>query len=362
MHTTEILVVGATGYIGGTILSHLAQNSNYRLTAIVRRLQDAEAVRSCYSSLVRVVRAEDLSHDTLVQAASQADVVIYACRNTQDGIGSLMQGLSDKYRRNCSNESKGKGVFIMLSAIISLVNPQELALGQLSGRVFSDIDNSEDIKNLPITNWHVSQEQQFLQMGREHGVTAVVLSLPFALGNGTGPVRCTSFAHQYIKAIAEMGRPFVLGKGLNRWSWCSVQDIARAVGFLMSKNSIWEGTEQNQYYYLSSGDFAVKDEAITIGKMVGKGCDVEVLELDYDQFKEVMPELPALWGVSCQVKADRLRSAGWEAKDKNWASLLNDSWALIASHVRGTDEGVLDTGDRHVGERHLTPALAESSK
>lgn len=348
MEMTEILVVGATGYIGGTILSQLARNPNYRLTAVVRLPQDVESIMAHYSSLVRVILAETFAPETLYHAATQADVIVYACRNTQDGIDALMQGLAIRFGRIPKDTNVEKGIFIMLSAIISLVNPQELALGEMTGRVFSDVDHVEEIASLPTTRWHVSQEQEFLRKGRESEVTAVIVSLPFALGNGTGAVRRMSFAHYFIKATAEMGKPFVLGKGRNMWSWCSVHDIARAVDFIISRIRISANPDPNQYFYLSTGEFSVRDEAMAIGKITGLHCEDDVLELGYEQFKEVMPELPALWGVSCRVKADRLRNAGWEAEDKNWTALLNDAWALVNSYSQATVETEPDAGSRYM--------------
>lgn len=355
---TEILIVGATGYIGGTILSHLAANPKYRLTAIVRQPEDAESLGTHYSSRIKVITAGIVARETLVQAARLAKVVIYACRNTQDGIDALMEGLASRPRRGPGDAHMDKGVFIMLSAIISLVNPQVPALGELSGRVFSDVDNAEEIMNLPTTHWHVSQEQGFLRKGRESGVMAVVLSLPFALGNGTGAVRRTSFAHQYIKAIAKMGRPFVLGKGLNKWSWCSVHDVARAVDFLIPRLCMTEDPDRKHYYYLSSGDFTVRDEAMAIGKLIGLGGEEEVQELSYAQFKEVMSELPALWGVSCRVRADCLRSAGWEPEDKDWTILLNNAAALVACLSPAMVQCDPDPVSLHNGELKAAPSPA----
>lgn len=359
MESTEVLVVGATGYIGGTILSQLAGNPKYRLTAVVRTPEDAESLRTHHSSLVRVITAECFAREVLVRAARLADVVIYACRNTQDGIDALMEGLASKPGRDSGHAKTGKGVFIMLSAIISLVNPQALALGELSGQVFSDVDNAKDILNLPTTNWHVSQEQEFLRKGRQSEVTAVVVSLPFALGNGTGAVRRMSFAHQFMRATAEMGRPFVLGKGLNRWSWCSVHDIARAIDFLIPRLRMVQDPDQNQYFYLSSGDFTVRDEAMAIGKTIGLGYEDDVVELKYDQFKELMPELPALWGVSCRVQADRLRNAGWQPEDKDWVSLLNDAWALVARYSQTVVGSDPDVRNPHIAALKIAPTPTE---
>lgn len=325
MAPLEVLVVGATGYIGGTILSHLAvETSGYCLTAVVRRQQDAETLESHYSSRVTAITIESFATEKLVQAAQFADVVIYACRNTQDGVDELMRGLADDHRVQASDSHVRKKLFIMLSAIISVVNPRNMQLGELSGRVYSDVEDAGHIMNLPESNWHVRQEQDFLRKTLEFGITGVIMSLPFALGNGTGSVRRMSFAHQYVKVTSEVGRPFVLGKGLNRWSWCSVRDIARAVAILIVEIRAGNAGSRPYYYYVETGEFAVREEALAIGKMLGLGHEDDILHFDYDQFKEFMPELPALWGVSCRVKADRLRNAGWEPKDKDWRAQLDN--------------------------------------
>ncbi|KAI6358787.1 hypothetical protein MCOR25_007223 [Pyricularia grisea] len=337
--TTKILLVGATGYIGGSILSHITKSDpSAQVTALIRSPDDVEKVNKWFPK-VQIIQG-DLSNETKVkEAAANANVIIYAARNTQNGLEALMDGLSSSHP--CS--SRHGALFIMLSAIISLADPKNLRLGEEpphDSNPISDVDDAEAIKALPDHHWHVAQERAFFRLAEDRNsrggrrvVTPVVMGLPLALGAGAGPVRTEGFVHDYVRAVARRAGegakgPFVMGQGRNVWSWCTTHDIADAAWTIVNRWRDDEGRGWDEqlcgYYYVEAGQLVMRDVAYEVSRAVTgveaapEDCD----SLQYPQFAQLMPVLPGLWGVTARCKADRLRRMGWTPKFTTWQPVV----------------------------------------
>ena len=78
----ELLLTGATGYIGGTILAHLLESSspfltNATITCLLRGQERASTLRSAYGERIRPVIYEGIDDiDATIEIAAQHDIVI----------------------------------------------------------------------------------------------------------------------------------------------------------------------------------------------------------------------------------------------------------------------------------------------
>ncbi|KAK1975961.1 hypothetical protein LZ30DRAFT_693204 [Colletotrichum cereale] len=188
--------------------------------------------------------------------------------------------------------------------------------------------------SLPMHHWHVAQERAFFSLATKLGpdsVTPVVMGLPFAVGNGAGPIRKWGFVHEYVAAMKrrETRKPFVMGKGQNIWSWACPQDIAAAIEKIVDE---WKRDENkvhlSGYYYVEAGELEMQVLARCVGQTLTQEAQYECESLQYPQFAEIMPTLPGLWGVSARCQADRLRKLGWKPKNNEWKPLVNDCTQL----------------------------------
>ncbi|KAK1998426.1 NAD(P)-binding protein [Colletotrichum falcatum] len=343
----NLLLVGASGYIGGTILSHLCSEPStaaINILALVRNPADAKAIATSYpqvQTLLGDLGNEELLHD----AAAESDMVIYAARNTQDGVQTLMTGLAAGTKSHPEGSAQPsrrnrRALFIMLSAIISLADPENLRLGEPpleSSKPTSDVDDRATIASLPDHHWHVAQERAFLQLASEKGrrvITPVVMSLPLTVGDGTGPVRRRGFVHAYAQALRrrEGKKPFVMGQGRNVWSWSSPRDLATAVAFVLD---VWmkdkDSDDLEGHVFVESGQLEMRQLASYVGQALGPVSEEnrvasadECEPLQYPQFAELMPELPGLWGVTARCQADRLRGKGWKPVKTRWEPLVDE--------------------------------------
>jgi hypothetical protein len=119
---SSVLFLGATGYIGGTVLQTILASSTppSTITALVRSDKKAEALNSISTPSGTTLKAVvgDLSKaDQLTELAKEHDIVIN-CANadSEDGIKALIQGM--KQRRDKTGhrplliQTSGTGVLI----------------------------------------------------------------------------------------------------------------------------------------------------------------------------------------------------------------------------------------------------------
>jgi uncharacterized protein YbjT (DUF2867 family) len=137
---SSVLFLGATGYIGGTVLQTILASSTPpdSITALVRDEKKAEALNSVSSSIKAVVG--DLKNtDQLRDLASQNDIIVN-CANADDeaGIKALIEGM--KQRRDKTGhrplliQTSGTGVLVddaqgrypsdRVSSLVSVCIPQ----------------------------------------------------------------------------------------------------------------------------------------------------------------------------------------------------------------------------------------------
>src|SRR3989338_10359686 len=102
---TSIFLTGATGYIGGSVLTSLLQNKKYKVTALVRAQEKATLLQELGVTPL-VGSLDDL--ELITNASAQADVVI----NTADcdhlaSAQAIVAGLERKHK-----ETSKKDIFI----------------------------------------------------------------------------------------------------------------------------------------------------------------------------------------------------------------------------------------------------------
>ncbi|KAK7413076.1 hypothetical protein QQX98_008024 [Neonectria punicea] len=96
----RILLTGATGYVGGSVLSHLLDSSEFTIkpdaiTAVVRRPEDATVLKDKGIGTLLVRDLDDL--ETLTHAASSYDVVINASTGFHTASAkALITGLGNR--------------------------------------------------------------------------------------------------------------------------------------------------------------------------------------------------------------------------------------------------------------------------
>jgi putative NADH-flavin reductase len=96
--STKIFILGATGYIGGAILSELLRTSaSFTISALVRKDQDIAVLEKLG---VRTIKGSFSDLDKIEQASHEADVVYNAADADDMGLAqAILKGLKSKKER-----------------------------------------------------------------------------------------------------------------------------------------------------------------------------------------------------------------------------------------------------------------------
>lgn len=243
MATPKILLTGATGFIGGSVLtqlltSHVPALKKTPISCLVRRQEQADLLTSTYGDRVAPVLFKDLDDsDTIVNVASEHDIVV----NTTIGIHaesarSLVLGLEKR------KATTGKDVFMVHTSGTSNVADQPISKVYVEKdpeHVFSDLDDIytyEHARNALQPYAQRTSELGVVDQGLKSGVKTLVIMSPLIYGPGTGlGNRTTIQVPLYTKSILSSGRAIIVGDGKGVWDHVHVEDLARLYEIVVIK-------------------------------------------------------------------------------------------------------------------------------
>ncbi|KAI1097258.1 NAD dependent epimerase/dehydratase family protein [Jackrogersella minutella] len=247
----KILLTGATGFIGGTILSYLLNSSSPALkaatiTCLVRGPDRAAKLTSAYGSRVHPIVYKDLDDiEATVAAAAQNDLVI----NTTNGYHiastqALLRGLSQR------KVSTGRDVWMIHTSGASNLGDRPITKGRAEQEVREFDDARDDVygyeKELERKEGLYAQrttELAVVDTGLELGVKTLVIMSPTIYGLGTGLFNKISIQiPAYVAAVFQNKRAVVLGDGKGVWDHVHVEDLAELY-LLIARRVLEEGGE-----------------------------------------------------------------------------------------------------------------------
>lgn len=325
----QIFLTGATGFVGGTILSCLSKaHPNLHIHALIRREEDAQELKSVYPNLKTII-GDLASLPLITRAAAEADFVIHAGGDNIAAISAMIDGLASNPITTTKNSSH-------LSRLISLTGPRSLIdfSKPISGALepgtdpWSDLHDTHAILNVPKDRIHAGADQAVIAYSVAKGVGTMLVSPGQLWGQGKGHLKKASNSAFYYEAVKSRGRAFVIGDGTATWSWTSIGDLGDAIVFLLEQSLTTEskkraelGVNENGYYFVRTGDLSMMERAEAVSKRLDLGA-VETLSVS--SAKEIHPFGPIMWGCGVRTRADRLAELGWKPKDTDWKALMEE--------------------------------------
>jgi len=286
----KILLTGATGYIGGSILTHLLKSEHASLkdttiTCLVRGEDRVTKLSSTYGSRVNPVLFKDLDDtERLIEVASQHDIAI----NTTMGYHptsatAIVQGLAKR------KEQTGKDVWIIHTSGTSNLADRPISGAYVESdpeRVFDDskddIYGYEKMRNDQQPYGQRTSELGVIDEGLKLGVKTLVIMSPTIYGAGTGEFNRSSIqVPGYVQATIANGQAVVVGEGKGVWDNVHVEDLADLYTLCLlnilersgadiptgKKGIIFSGTARHTWKELAQG---VADAAYEAGKIKTK--------------------------------------------------------------------------------------------
>ncbi|WVW87130.1 hypothetical protein I302_109187 [Kwoniella bestiolae CBS 10118] len=214
----KVLILGATGYIGGTLLvTLLKDHTSSNITTLVRD----EAKKALLEPLgVKVVigNVEDASF--LQDLAEQHDV-IYNFAVPFGGGDASIQALVDGLEKR-ANTTQVKPVLLQTSGTGSIMYGSN---GEAGTDVWKDSDHDR-WEALPDTAFFHSGDKIVARAAERGVISAYIIMSPTVYGQGTGPGNKLSLqVPAYVRYAKRTGQAAYIGKGENIWGNVHVQDL-----------------------------------------------------------------------------------------------------------------------------------------
>ncbi|KAJ3943977.1 uncharacterized protein N0V96_005497 [Colletotrichum fioriniae] len=266
----KLLFTGATGFIGGTVLTQLLNSSNkdidaLSITTLVRRQEQADILSQKGIHAIIFTGLDDSQF--LTKIASEHDYVIHTPTGFHTGSAvALLEGLAERKKQT------GRDVhFIHTSGTSNLA---ERTITQQSGDIHQWSDKEkvyehEEKKETQEAYGQRTTDIAVVRTAEKTGVKAYIMMPPTVYGRGTGLFNQGSMQiPTIIRGAIKAGVPEYVGEGTARLGHVHVTDLALLYELILSKvlsgKTIPSG--RRGIYFSNTGSHNWRDLATLVGK------------------------------------------------------------------------------------------------
>ncbi|KAF6747570.1 hypothetical protein DFP72DRAFT_919668 [Ephemerocybe angulata] len=333
MSTTKILITGATGYIGGSVLGRLLVHPESKSFEIVALVRSAEKAAKISTLGVETVVGDYDNLALLTELASNADVVfeIVDCDRLPPNE-ALIQGAKQRF------EATGKAPILIHTSGSALIMDDAHGLHG-NHKVYSDLQ-SDEIEALPDTALHRNVDLAYLKADKEGFAKAYIVTPGCVWGLAKGPLVDLGVQHTQsmlipylLKAAIARKQAGYIGLGKNIWPLVSNADTADLYIIVFNairKNPDTVGHGRDGFYFAENGEFTMYEASQAVGKALKELGILDSDEATPFSEEEALKYLGPYWfvfGTNSLSRGERSRAVGWkpvDGKDDFLASIKAD--------------------------------------
>jgi nucleoside-diphosphate-sugar epimerase len=254
MAPRKVLITGASGYIGGSVLAELCTQqieTGVQLSALVRSAAHRDAVRAIGITPIHFEGLQDL--EAIRKAASAHDIVV-SCASAMDEPSclALVEGLGERKRR-----SSDPVLYIHTSGT-SNFGDHAISGEEVNLSVRSDEDDIYSWESETADKWILRKvDVAITDAGERLNVKTVIVNPPLIYGTGTGPVNQRSLqVPALVKLALHAKHALVLGKGEGLWTTIHIADVATFYALLVQRfvAGAHFQTGKQGYYFVEAGE------------------------------------------------------------------------------------------------------------
>ncbi|CAI7629913.1 hypothetical protein N7533_004103 [Penicillium manginii] len=252
----QVLVVGATGYIGGSILSEIlrsSQASQLSISALIRRPEQAAKLEALGVKPLRFEGLDDL--EACKNVASKNDVVINAASASHDSSAkALIEGLALR------KKDTGKDAYLIHTSGTSILGDHPYTGIDQNGKIWSD--EKDDIyameKGHPEVYGQRVTDVAVVETGKSLGIKTYIVVPPTIYGKGSGPFATLSQQVPNLARLArKRGSAAVIESGKGIWNHVHIDDLSdfylRLFRAVVEKQS-WLPSGAEAIFFVESGE------------------------------------------------------------------------------------------------------------
>ncbi|KLO11811.1 NAD-binding protein [Schizopora paradoxa] len=316
MSSPSVFFLGATGYIGGSVLVDLKNAfPDINVTATTRSDSNAAALTSAGATpVVLDPKAADY-REKITEFASKADIVVNAADCDDLPLTeALLKGLKRR------KEESGKIPTLIHTSGIAVFFDDTKDGSYKPDDHFYDDSNEEDIKAITPQMLHGHVDVQILKAGQDGYVDTYIVCPGATNGAGWGPVTRASMYVKYVAGtVLQQKSAFKVGEGENVYGLVHIKDLTsfyvevfRRALKLEGKAS--GGSPYTRYYIISKENVAFKTVQEAAASELVKRNLLPSKSIVTKTFEELGP-LAILAAGNTLLNPNRARQDfGWEPK------------------------------------------------
>ncbi|KIM29664.1 hypothetical protein M408DRAFT_67513 [Serendipita vermifera MAFF 305830] len=306
----SIFVLGATGYIGGSILDRYTKvYTNYEFVALVRSDTGIKAVKRLGNN-VTAVKGSHSDHEIITELASKADIILNAA--DADDL-ELTKAVLAGARRTTIGKIP---ILIHTSGTGVATTAQSLGKKDPNYRVLDD-SNVEDIKSIPPDAPHRQIDLAIFAADAAGYVSAYIIAPSTIYGTGSGPGnKISQQIPTLIKEILAHKQTVYVGEGTNEWNNVHIEDLVDLY-IIVTNLAISElGTKTDPYskfFWGSVGLHTWGDIARKIGNILYAKGLIDKVEPKSIPFRQELAAI-ATNSITKATRARNLEPNSWKPK------------------------------------------------
>ncbi|KAJ5367780.1 hypothetical protein N7541_001721 [Penicillium brevicompactum] len=310
---TRVFITGATGYIGGDVLSQLEPKYPGIIFRVLTRDEQKGKLIKEQHPAVQIVSG-DLNDAALLQEESaQADIILHTADAADHSTAA--RAIAAGATQGHTPEKPAYWIHTSGAGIFSYLDEDEKRYGLVGDKVFDDWDGIHEITSIPDYAFHRNVDKIVFEATANHSdvLHAAIVSPTTVYGVGRGP--CSKRSRQvYELARTTLSRkkaPYI-GDGESRGCHVHVHDVTdlilRLFDAALAKEKNFWGPEA--YYLAENGEHRWSDVARSIASIaVAEGflTDIATEQLEFEEAKRQAGYEAASWGLNVRSRAIRAR-------------------------------------------------------
>ncbi|KAF8603087.1 NAD(P)-binding protein [Ceratobasidium sp. AG-I] len=330
---STIFILGATGYVGGSLLvSLLTEYPSAKFSALVRKAAAGEAVKALAPERITIIQGSHSDHELIQTQVQKADIVLnIADADDLELTKSIVKGLEKK---------NSKGIFIHTSGSAVIIDGSINGSLTAQGHRKWDDTNVEDLRGIPDTAPHRNVDLEVLA-AHNSGIAETYIVCPgLVYGTATSPGHQKSIQiPQLVKTALARRKVVHVGEGANIWSTIHIQDLVTLYLTVIKQALAQHGPASkvdayDNFYFASSGEKSIKDLAALIAPLLYKKGLVDSAEVGSVTVEEETP-LAMYLGHTSRVLSKRAGNLGWSPKAASLDKTIEGDIEVIMKALSG---------------------------
>ncbi|THU78648.1 NAD(P)-binding protein [Dendrothele bispora CBS 962.96] len=318
---TKVLITGATGYIGGSVLNRLLQRSDLMSSLDIRVLvRSPEKAKKFEQFGFTPVIGSHADESVVVPAVSEVDILIATtdCDNleaAQIALKGMKKRFDSTGKQPVYIECSGTGVYVEQSG------------GMHSTDTVYDDANPDQIETLAPTQPHRNVDLEILAADKEGYIKAYFILPPTVWGIATGPLVDAGLVNPHsrqipvlIKACLQHRRGGMVGAGKNVWNNVEIHELADFFIILLDavlNNKAGLGHGREGFYNTVNGEHTHYQLAESISKALvelGLGDNPTPSTFTKEEEEKYLSFWAPFYGTNSRCLATRAKALGWNPK------------------------------------------------